>query len=251
MAWLANMSPRNRRSALAVGMLGVLLLGTAAAWLITAGRSGARPGEQWYLIRGADGAPVAWEVVQRSADGRQGYHVLGGAQSAGIVSQWRLDADAAKGRYVSAAAIAANRRGQTVYRFTGIDYDGEAVKLRQWVLAGGGRRQVVTRSQRVDDLYIPEGRLRSVVAAVARSGEQVLRTIVRDELLRVVPLVLSPGELVQRRIAGRQRTVTPVTVTYELQVPDDTSIRYYVAEDGSIPLREELDGDTVVSVVEI
>ena len=250
MDFFANMSPRGRRSALAVGMLAVLLLSTAAAWLITLGRSGARPGEQWYLIRGVDGTPVGWEVFQRDADDRQGYHIVGGRQSPPLASRWRLDADPTVGRYVSSVPIAANRRG-VVYQVTAIGYDGKTVKLRQYNAVGAARGQVRTVLQWVDDSYIPEGRLREVVAEVARSGEQVLRTIVNDDQLQVVPMTLSPGEDVQRVVGGTARTLTPVEVAYELKATDGPSSRYYVAADGSILLQEQITGDAVTGIVEL
>ena len=129
MSMFANMSPSTRRSALAVMMLAILLLGTAGAWVIVIA------GETWYLITSGD-TPIGWHVSQQetlpNGDGR-GYDIIytlvGDGSSMRSFSVWRLNAAATKGRYAS-ESVRSGRRRTSSTGVTHVKYDHPIVGIR-------------------------------------------------------------------------------------------------------------------------
>ncbi len=138
MTLLGDMSPGKRRSILAVCMLAVLLVMTAAAWLITRTRGGPRPGELWYEVLDANGQPVGWRALGRTtgAEGARGYDVFGHPAAGGGStrmqwSRWALNAPATQGSYFSFVPAGLRPDGQIVYQMTRIKFNAGRVIIAQ------------------------------------------------------------------------------------------------------------------------
>ena len=244
---------RSRRSILAVITLGVLLAGTGVAWIISAGRTGERPGETWYIVTDAKDDPIGWEVVQRQDQGPRGgsgYSISGAYEGTALTwSKWRLDPDATAGHYVAAESERGLIHGRptTLSRVTTIDYDGDAVVVKQSIWLGNQVAPKPRQTLAVDSSYIAEGCLRPTVVGVANTGEPLLATMVLDEPMNLVDLAIGPRGRQTLTLDGQQVALTAVAMTRLTQAePSGRHRVYHVAQDGSIPLIEDVAGDTTV-----
>lgn len=262
MALSENMTPRAQRSALALIMLAVLLAGTGVAWVISARRSAGRPGELWYLITDQQDGPVGWQVVQRQeegAGGQSGYKVLGAdKQAPSNWSTWRLNADATQGSYASSMIQKIQVSGRIALgsTITSIGYDGQTVTVSQMVRIGDYiLEDRHARQLPVDESYIAEGRLWPTIAKVAKTGQAVTGTMVRDEQMDLAKQSIEPLHTEIRTIQDRQLTLKVVAVTWGADEgePSEAEMltRYYVDEDGAIHLMERVEGGRITSKREL
>jgi len=256
MALFSKFSPRSRQSALAVIMLAVLLAGTAAAWVIARNRGGPEDGEQWYILFDGNDQIVGWEVVQRRPDdphGGSGYHIQWSVSKRSeskpsenlLASQWELNAEATKGTYLSIFSIMF-AQGRTGSRRTRIDYDEGVIRLWLSTLREPGRYELdVPPSQiPVGRGYIAEGRLRPTIVQAATTGEAIRGTIVDDNLGKLVTVHIQPVGTRTWEFDGQEAELTEVKVFW-LKAQGRVAFlqRYYVDNDGSVPLIRSISPD--------
>jgi len=242
MAWFENMSQSARRSALAVIMLVILLLGTGIAWMIVAARSAVREGETWYLIA-RNGKPLGWRVIQRESaagGGETGYDIsyLGDGSAVIIFGRWRLNADATRGRYVSERAGIQGAR-MTPPNITRISYDHPMVRITREFPGG----ILIGEPQKIDESYIPEGKLLPVIVEVAGTGRAFDGEIVDDRQGRLVLIAVEPEDCVSREVEGSSVQLAAAIVRWPAGDSKTLSVRYLVADDGGIVLIEHIDAE--------
>jgi hypothetical protein len=231
----ANMSPLARRSVLAVSMLIVLLIMTAAAWLLTRTRGGPRAGEQWYLITDANGQTVEWRVVSRTVQkaGSAGYDMVGSGSENAPVAQWtlwRLNSAQDQGAYVSSIFAETGPGDQPLYEETAIIYQDGVIVVTKRIPSPAGLIAVPPRELAAPKDYLPEGSLWQEITTAASQHEAQERSMVWDKTLTFIRVSIQPQEPRPLLVNGSSITVTPVLVQYNR----GTSETYMVAPDGTV-----------------
>ena len=220
MGRFANMSPIARRNALALMMLAVLFVGTGIAWVISAARTPARAGETWYLIT-EGGKPVGWHVVQRQdldGDGSRGYEVrvLTTGTSRIQSSRWKLNGQATRGSYVFHDRLVRPNGMLAAEGTTRIEYDHPDLIT---IHVPMGSNVQVTAQRKIDVGYIPNGRLRPILAEVARTGEAFAGQMAVEADGTVEPVVIQPVGTTTRPMAGRASLAHPARRRVAAAVP--------------------------------
>ena len=130
---------------------------------------------------------------------------------------------------------------------TRIDYDRGVIQVRSEQLTPTGFRLRQRPSKwKPDSTYIPEGRLWPTIVQVAASGEAVDGTTVEDLLGREIVVRIEKVGVRSWTVNQEELELTEVVVTWwsdPRQPPSQW--RYHVADDGSIPLIQSLDGSEV------
>ena len=188
--------PRNKRNFLAgVAMLAVLLLTTAAAWVLVSTRGadrrrgaavlsdirrqmlpalwGDEPREAWYLRTDPDGKSLGWwrSLRYRTADGYLGREQVVLEDGTQWRENWRIDDAAARGRYVFNA----------VGRKLPAGFLDVSIAMEEGKVAVASSEWPQSVIALAPPQYVPEGLLELVAYIAGRRGQTIACDSIANE----------------------------------------------------------------------